>query len=199
MTAPTVIRCSLLAGYTDCPRRAAARLFRREIKAAGFVLRYLPRGIGALVGSAVHRGVAHVLGAKAQTGTLPLRTVAIENSREALAEGVEGVEVQYDAPTGPTHNMRDAIEQVVRMTGVYHDNVAPAVNPVIVEERLEAEVEQGLVLFRPARPRLFANPAASATSKPASGCQRCSRRSLAVIPCCCAFMVTRSSARRSTL
>ena len=75
------------------------------------MLRYLPRGIGALVGSAVHRGVAHVLGAKAQTGTLPLRTVAMENSREALAEGIEGVEVQYNAPTGPTHNMRDAIEQ----------------------------------------------------------------------------------------
>src|SRR5262249_9587560 len=57
-----------------------------------------------------------------------------------------GVEVQYDAPNGATHNMRDAVDQVVRMTGVYHDNVAPRVNPVIVEERLEAEVEVGLVL-----------------------------------------------------
>ena len=35
---------------------------------------------------------------------------------------------------------------MVRMTDVYRNNVAPAVNPVIVEERLEAEVEQGLVL-----------------------------------------------------
>lgn len=146
MSEPTIIRCSSLAGYSDCPRRAAARLFRREIKAAGFVLRYLPRGIGALVGTAVHRGVAHVLGAKAKTGTLPARTVAIEASREALAEGVEGVEVQFDAPAGATHNMRDAIDQTTRMSGVYVDTVAPTVNPVIVEERLEAEVEVGLVL-----------------------------------------------------
>jgi hypothetical protein len=140
------IRVSALAGYPDCPRRGAARLFRHEIKAAGFKLRYLPRGIGALIGTAVHRGVSVVLGAKARTGTLPLRTVAIENSRESLADGVDGVEVQYDGPNGATHNMRDAIDQVVRMTGVYHDNVAPTVNPILVEERLEAEVETGLVL-----------------------------------------------------
>jgi hypothetical protein len=146
MTEPTVIRVSSLAGYSDCPRRAAARLFWREIKNAGFALRYLPRSIGGLVGTAVHRGVAHVLGAKAKTGQLPLRTVAIENSREALAEGVDGVEVQFDGPTGATHHMRDAVDQVVRMTGIYHDNIAPKVDPVIVEERLEAEVEVGLVL-----------------------------------------------------
>jgi hypothetical protein len=142
----TVIRVSALASYPDCPRRGAARLFWREITDAGFKLRYLPRGIGALIGTAVHRGVSVVLGTKASTGTLPLRTVAIENSREALRDGVDGVEVQYDGPNGATHNMRDAVDQVIRMTGVYHDNVAPTVNPIIVEERLEAEVEQGLVL-----------------------------------------------------
>jgi hypothetical protein len=142
----TVIRVSALAGYPDCPRRGAARLFWREITDAGFTLRYLPRGIGALIGTAVHRGVAAVLGDKAKTGTLPLRTVAIENSREALRDGVDGVEVQYDGPNGATHNMRDAVDQVVRMTGVYHDHVAPTIDPIIVEERLEAEVETGIVL-----------------------------------------------------
>jgi hypothetical protein len=142
----TVIRVSALAGYPDCPRRAAARLFWREISDVGFRLRYIPRGIGALIGSAVHHGAATVLGAKAKTGVLPLRTVAIENSREALAESVADADIQYDTPNGATHNMRDAIDQVVRMTGVYHDNVAPTVNPILVEERLEAEVEQGIIL-----------------------------------------------------
>jgi hypothetical protein len=146
MTKPTVIRVSSLAAYPDCPRRGAARIFWAQITEAGFRLRYIPRGIGALVGTAVHRGVSVVLGTKARTGTLPLRTVAIEHSREALAEGAESVEVQYDPPHGPTHNMRDAIDQTVRMTGVYHDHVAPTIDPIIVEERLEAEVEQGLVL-----------------------------------------------------
>jgi PD-(D/E)XK nuclease superfamily len=142
----TVIRVSSLANYPDCPRRGAARLFRCEVTQAGFSLRYLPRGIGALIGTAVHRGVSVVLGHKASTGTLPLRTVAIESSREALRDGVDRVEVQYDTPHGATHNMRDAVDQVVRMTGVYHDHVAPSIDPVIVEERLEAEVETGLVL-----------------------------------------------------
>ena len=32
------------------------------------------------------------------------------------------------------------------MTGVYHDTVAPSIEPIIVEERLEAEVAPGLVL-----------------------------------------------------
>jgi hypothetical protein len=143
---PTVIRVSSLAGYTDCPRRGAARLFWREIKTAGFDLRYVPRAIGALVGTAVHHGIAYVLGEKAKTGKLPFRTVAIEASREALADGVDGVEVQYDAPAGATHTMADAVTQTIRMTGVYMDNVAPSLNPVLIEERLEAEVEQGLVL-----------------------------------------------------
>lgn len=143
---PTVIRVSALARYTDCPRRAASQMFWREITDAGFRLRYLPRGIGSLIGTAVHAGVAHVLGAKAKTGTLPLRNVAIENSREALKDSADGMDIQYDAPSGPTHSMRDAVEQVVRMTGVYHDNIAPSVNPVLIEERLEAEVEQGIIL-----------------------------------------------------
>lgn len=142
----TVIRVSALSNYPDCPRRAATRMFWREIVDAGFQLRYLPRGIGALVGTAVHKGVAAVLGHKASTGTLPFRTVAIESSREALADAVDGVEVQYDAPNGATHNMRDAIDQTVRMTGVYHDNVAPNISPILVEERLEAEVETGIIL-----------------------------------------------------
>jgi hypothetical protein len=146
MTANTTIRVSSLAGYPDCPRRGAARLFWREITDAGFTLRYLPRGIGALIGTAVHRGVSVVLGTKASTGTLPLRTVAIENSREALRDGLDGVEVQYDGPNGATHSLRDAVDQTVRMTGVYHDNVAPTINPVLVETRLEAEVEVGIIL-----------------------------------------------------
>jgi hypothetical protein len=144
MTANTTIRVSALAGYPDCPRRAATRLFRHEIKDAGFQLRYLPRGIGALVGSAIHYAASAVLVAKAKTGILPTRAVAIEQGREALRDGTEGVELQYDAVT---HNMPEAISQTTRMSGIYADVVAPTVNPIIADnERLEAEVEQGLVL-----------------------------------------------------
>jgi hypothetical protein len=142
----TVIRTSALSGYPDCPRRGATRLFWQEIMAAGFFLRYIPRGIGAIVGTAVHRGVSSVLGVKARTGTLPPRADALEAGRENLDYQVEEGDIQYDGPKGATHNMDDAIAQVVKMTGVYHDVIAPTVNPIQVEERLEAEVEPGLVL-----------------------------------------------------
>lgn len=142
----TTIRVSSLAGYTDCPRRSAARIFWREITAAGFRLRKLPTSIGAIIGTAVHAGAAHVLGEKAATGRLPYRTHAIERSREALANGVNSGEVQFDAPNGPTQNFRDAVDQTTRMAGVYHDTIAPTINPVIVEERFEADVGNGIVL-----------------------------------------------------
>lgn len=142
----TTIRVSSLAGYTDCPRRSAARIFWREITDAGFRLRKLPTSIGAIIGTAVHAGAAHVLGEKAVTGRLPYRTRAIEFSREALAEGTKSGEVQFDAPSGPTQNLRDAVDQTTRMTGVYCDVTAPTINPVIVEERFEADVGNGIVL-----------------------------------------------------
>jgi PD-(D/E)XK nuclease superfamily len=142
----TTIRVSSLAGYTDCPRRSAARIFWREITAAGFRLRKLPTSIGAIIGTAVHAGAAHVLGEKAATGRLPYRTRAIDCSREALANGVNSGEVQFDAPNGPTQTFRDAVDQTTRMAGVYHDTIAPTINPIIVEERFEADVGGGVVL-----------------------------------------------------
>jgi hypothetical protein len=142
----TVIRVSSLSSYGDCQRRAAARLFWRHIANAGYVLRYTPTSIAAVIGTAVHKAASTVLGIKARTGSLPLRTVAIENAREALSDAVDGIELQFDPPAGPTHSMRDATDQVVRMSAIFHDNIAPTINPVLVETRLEAEVETGLIL-----------------------------------------------------
>ncbi len=146
MTVVTLIRTSALSTYPDCPRRGASRLFWQEIKAAGFQLRYMPRGIGAMIGTAVHRGVASVLSVKARTGRLPSRGDALEAGREMLDYQIEEGDIQFDGPNGATHNIGEAVDQVARMTGVYHDTVAPTVDPIQVEERLEAEVEPGLVL-----------------------------------------------------
>lgn len=108
----TVIRTSALSTYPDCPRRGATKLFWREIKAAGFQLHYTPRGIGAVIGTAVHRGVSTVLGIKARTGTLPPRSDALDASRDMLDDQVDGADIQYDGPRGSTHNMGDAVDQV---------------------------------------------------------------------------------------
>lgn len=142
----TVIRVSALNNYPDCNRRGAANLFRHEIEAAGFRLRRLARGIGAVVGTAVHKAAAVELAEKAKTGELPPVTVALDAGRDQLVDDLKSGEVTFDGPRGKTHTPREAGAQVAMMTHAHHTFIAPAVHPIIVEERLEAEVEPGLIL-----------------------------------------------------
>ena len=144
--ATVIIRPSSLSMYADCPRRGAARLFWREIKAAGFELRRSVRGIGAIVGTAVHSAAAVVYTEKAKTGSAPAEHAAIDVAISALEKGIAGDPVEYDGPRGVTHNRADALAQAVRMTRVYVRRVVPLVHPILVEERLEAKIGEGVVL-----------------------------------------------------
>lgn len=138
-----IIRCSALSSYPDCNRRGAARLFRREIEAAGFKLRRPPRGIGAAIGIAVHTAAATVLEEKAKTGALPPTSAATDIALESLSGQLGSGEIAFDTTT---QHRNDAVRQTVGMSRVYHRLVAPTVNPIIVEERLEAEVAPGIIL-----------------------------------------------------
>lgn len=142
---PTIIRCSSLSGYPDCPRRGAARLFWREIEAAGYRLRRTVRGIGAAIGTALHKSASTVLGEKARSGALPPVSVALDIAVAELGEQI-GREIEFDGPAGATHSPREAGLQTRAMVRAYHQVVAPQIEPIIVEERLEAEVEPGIVL-----------------------------------------------------
>jgi hypothetical protein len=142
---PIVIRCSSLSGYPDCPRRGAARLFWQEIEAAGFRLRRTTRGIGAAIGSALHKAAATTLDEKARSGELPPVTVAADIAVAELTEQAR-YEIEFDGPHGPTHSRREAELQTLAMTRMYHYLIAPDIEPLVVEERLEAEVEPGIVL-----------------------------------------------------
>jgi hypothetical protein len=143
MTAPpTIIRCSALTGYPDCNRRGAARLFWREISSMGFRLRSTPRGIGAAIGSAVHKAAEIILKEKAETGHLPPSTVAADCAAETLDESIrEGVE--FDRVTA---NRVEGEVTAVGMARAYHRVVAPEIEPLQIEQRLEAEVMPGLIL-----------------------------------------------------
>jgi hypothetical protein len=143
---PIIIRVSSLTGYPDCPRRGAARLFWRVIRDAGFVLRSTNRGIGAAVGTAVHRAAALCFDVKAKTGELPSEGRAIDCAVYELADQIGHAEIEYDGPRGATHNRNTAEQQTSRMTRGYWRTVAPSVDPILVEERLEAEIAPGLVL-----------------------------------------------------
>lgn len=138
----TIIRCSALTAYPDCNRRGAARLFWREISSMGFRLRSPPRGIGAAIGSAVHRAAEVILKEKAETGSLPPSTVAADCAAETLAESVrEGVD--FDRTTA---NRVEGEVTAVGMARAYHRVIAPTVDAILIEERLEAEVAPGLIL-----------------------------------------------------
>jgi hypothetical protein len=143
---PIIIRVSSLTGYPDCPRRGAARLFRNIILAAGYTLRSPRRGIGAVVGTAVHKAASRCFEFKAEHGDLPTAESAVDCAVIELADGIGHQEIEYDGPRGATHNRNDAEQQTIRMTRGYWRTVAPTVDPIMVEQRLEAEISPGLVL-----------------------------------------------------
>ncbi len=142
MSEPVVIRASSLSSYADCPRRAAARLFKDDVLAAGFALRELPNGIGAAVGTAVHRAAAVMLDEKARTGVLPPADIATDAAIDSLREAAAGG-MTYDRESP---GLNDAEQQSARMVRAYRSAVAPDIQPLIVEERIEAEVTPTLTL-----------------------------------------------------
>jgi hypothetical protein len=139
----TVIRASSLSRHADCPRRWAAQNIRREVEAADFKLRRLMRGIGALAGTATAVIAKVALTEKAKTGALPPLDTALDAGRDQLTADLQDGEIAFDRVT---INRREAMRQVGSMGGMYHRTIAPKLTPVLVERRLEAEVEPNLIL-----------------------------------------------------
>lgn len=142
MIAPTVIRCSSLSGYPDCGRRTAARVFRKLVEAMGFKLRETPQSIGASVGTGVHAGAALLLKEKMERGALPPLSAATDCAIQSIQESAKGG-VLYDRET-PALNIAE--QQAVRMVHAYRETVAPKIEPIAVEERLEAQVTPTIIL-----------------------------------------------------
>jgi hypothetical protein len=143
MVEPTIIRASALSSYPDCNRRGAARLFRREIEAAGYRLRHTPRGIGAAIGTAVHKAAQVLLGEKAASGVLPPASVGTDAALDELHAQLGQGEITYDSPT---LNRNEATRQTIGMARIYRSAVAPGIQPLIIEERLECQVGDDLLL-----------------------------------------------------
>lgn len=141
-TEQTFVRASALSNYADCPRRSAARLFKSDILAAGYDLRETPRNIGASIGTSVHAAAALTLREKMAYGSAaPLTTAtdcAVEEYRAIAEAGM-----LFDRET-PTSNAAET--QIVRMVGAFQREIAPQIEPVIVEERMEADTGFGLIL-----------------------------------------------------
>jgi hypothetical protein len=136
------VRASGLGNYVDCKRRGAANMFREIIAAFGYTLRTTTTSIGAPIGTGTHAGAKAMLDQKLASGV-------ITNPRDAEEQAVQAMRtatldgVIWDSESS---DMNAAEQQVLRMTRMYREQVAPKIHPIIVEERLKAEVSPGFVL-----------------------------------------------------
>lgn len=137
-----VIRPSMLPSYQDCPRRAVAVAWPSMVRAAGFELRVLAKSVGAHVGSGVHAGAAYSLRAKLESGggNIGSEGDAVEHAVAEYRRRCEDDGVAFDEVTT---NTSVAEKQLQRMTRTYRRQLVPEIDPVAVEERLEAEIGDG--------------------------------------------------------
>lgn len=141
----TAVRSSALTSYDGCARRSASIMFAAEIFGAGYEAGESRRSVAASVGTAVHFSAKVTLDEKARSGALPPVSIStdagVENLKEEARKGLV-----YDRDSA---NLNDAQRQVIKMATAYHFLVAPKVEPVLIEERLEAVVpgtKQNLLL-----------------------------------------------------
>ncbi len=137
------IRPSSLPDFNDCDRRGAARSFRHLVEGAGYQLRHRTLHIGAAVGRAAHAGAAKTLQTKIDTGSLGNLPDAQEVAIVEFGANLEEEEVVWD---DLTDGKNVGEKQLHRMVAAYQTGVAPNIDPVTVEERLEANLQHGFVL-----------------------------------------------------
>ncbi len=128
ITDEITIRASSLSSYSDCPRRSAARMFKRGLIDSGYEFRQTEPGIGAVIGTSVHEGVRYI---HETTDTLPnIIEIGIEKFRSQIENGI-----LYD-DTSPGPNIAE--KQIQQISKAYFYIVAPKTNPVYVEHELSA-------------------------------------------------------------
>lgn len=135
-----VIRPSSLTTAVDCSRRWAAHHLGDELAAAGYDLQPgRSIHIGAAVGSAVHAAAGYTMAEKRDHGALGAESEAIDRA-EAEFDDRTQYGVTWDQATG---DLPTAKKQIARMTRVYRSSLAPELVPLLVEERLTADVGDG--------------------------------------------------------
>lgn len=122
------IRASMLPGYPDCPRRAAAKQFRRKFEKLGYEFRQTSPHVGSASGTATHTGGELILRSKWEGKTLSLDDAmapAIEGFREETGQGCT-----WDQTT-PNANVAEF--QIKRMLAAYLHGPAVDLMPLTVE------------------------------------------------------------------
>jgi len=142
-TKKLTVRASSLPSYADCSRRTAAKLLWEELAALGFIFRDTAQGIGAALGSSTHQAASYSLNSKISEGTLGNESHAMDLAFEVFHEIQKTEGIVYDGTT-PTYDRAEL--QLKTLVNCYRKQVAPGIEPVEVEVRLEADIGGGFVL-----------------------------------------------------
>lgn len=138
------IRVSNLPFYLDCPRRCSVNLFWREIKEAGFKVKWTPKGISAAVGSGLHGAAGYIVNSIIHDGNKGKLEDATEQGimslKEALEEGAE-----YD---NTTPNNNHAEKQIITLSRSYYHEVAPRLNlnNPSIEQNIKAKLDEDTII-----------------------------------------------------
>lgn len=108
----------------------------------------IPPGISARRGSGVHKGAEVNHGHKLHTGEdLPL-DVLQDAARDEYMRLVkeQGVFIPREDAGQKDKLLNDGLNAAVKLTALYHEEVAPAIQPAMVEERIEFDAGLPLIL-----------------------------------------------------
>lgn len=133
------LRPSMLPSYYDCPRRAAAKQFRKQIEAAGYSLRETQQSAGAAIGTALHAAAAEVL---RQKQVDPYFGYSGDTVKTAVAYAMDSVDKAFERgvePDATTKNLTHAYAQIEKMTRALIEPCF-SMQPEQIEHALEAEL-----------------------------------------------------------
>lgn len=131
MAERVLVRCSSTPTWLDCRRRWAATALPGFLARLGYNLNTRQQTIGAAVGRAVHAGAAEEMTAKLQAKKGSPLDAAIADFDTSLGEAA----TLWDATTKDRNGGQ---LQILRMTKAFVQLSAPDLDPIAVEERLEA-------------------------------------------------------------
>lgn len=135
------IRASSLTNWLDCQRRAATKIFAKEIADAGFPLPNERKNIGAAVGSGLHAGSMYY--AENKMKGIPNNKTegeqrALDSFKQSMENGLSFDQVTPDRNTGE--------KQILRQMMSFQRYILPSIMPSSVENRLEGQYNKDILL-----------------------------------------------------
>lgn len=129
----TSISKSSMLMFLRCPQQFERRYVLGEI---------IPPGIAARRGGATHKGAQinheQKINTKIDLPVKDLQDAARDHYVKTVKE--QGVFIPKDKISEKTQLLNQGLNAAVSLTGLYHKELAPKIQPVLVEERLEIDV-----------------------------------------------------------